>query len=274
MDKDKYIKKLVEVGLLPREARIYLSLLTKNSFTATEIAKISGIPRQKIYEILDNIIKKGICIEKVGKVKRYKAVKPESVFRGLIEQYKEKEKLALGLSDDLSALYEKNRENTAPLDYIEIIKNPYQIHKRYIQLIGDTREEMLSFTKPPFTGSTEKRKAQDNKVIDILRRGIRIKCIYEILTDEDEKGWQLELIKSAITDGVEAKVLKELPMKMAIFDSRIVMYSLEDPVSGKISLTTQIVQHRALAETLKTVFETYWAKSEDYHVLEDRVGDS
>lgn len=67
----------------------------------------------------------------------------------------------------------------------------------------------------------------------------------------------------------EATVLKGLPMKIAIFDSRIVIFALEDPVSKQTSLTSQIVEHPALAESLKILFQTLWERAEDYHILKD-----
>jgi sugar-specific transcriptional regulator TrmB len=256
MDKNKYIKKLVEVGLLPREARIYFALLSKNSFTATEIAKVSGIPRQKIYEILDNIIKKGICVEKVGKVKQYKAMEPESVLRGLIEKYKEKEKLALKLSDDLSALYEKNREQIDPLEYIEVFKNKGQIRRRWFELQKNAKQEILAFTKAPYTISLSENIDEESNTI---KRGVTIKSIYEYkdVIYED----LVSVISSWVFAGEKARIVKELPIKLAIFDEKITMLALNDPVSLKPTITTIIINHPSFAKAQRYVFESIWEKA-------------
>ena len=58
-------------------------------------------------------------------------------------------------------------------------------------------------------------------------------------------------------------------MKMAIFDEEVVMFALQDPVTKQVSLTTQIVEHRALAKSLKILFEALWERAQDYHVLRD-----
>ena len=258
MKNKEYIKRLVEVGLLPREARIYLALLNKNSFTATEIAKVSGIPRQKIYEILDNIIKKGICIEKIGKVKKYKAMEPESVFSGLIEQYKEKEKLALELSNDLSALYEKNRERIDPLEYIEVLKDKKLIHKKWISLESEAKQEIIAFTKAPYSAPFSENVDVE---IDLLKRKLKIRGIYEyndIMYSEKEG---IKIISSLVSAGEEARVIKELPMKMVIFDEKITMFALNDPISLKSSITTMIINHPSFAKSLKYVFESIWEKA-------------
>ena len=171
------------------------------------------------------------------------------------------------LIEELTPVYENSRSKSNPLEYIEIIKDPYQIHKRYMQLIGAAKEEILSCTKPPFTVPREKRQEQIDQFNDTMKRGVRQRCIYEILTDENEKKWQLEMIKGAIKDGVEARVIEELPMKITIFDSRIVIFALEDPVTKQPSLTSQIVEHHALAKSLKILFETLWNQAKDYRFL-------
>ena len=264
MKKKEYIKKLVELGLLPRETRIYLALLNKKNFTATEIAKVSDIPRQKIYEILDNLIKKGICVEKVGKVKRYKAVEPELVFQGLIEKYKsdfaiklkEKEKLTNELSKDLSLLYEKNRERVDPLEYIEVLKDKKQIRKRWLSLFRKAKKEILCFTKAPYASLITE---DINEDFDALKKKVKIRSIYEYEDCMKEEFW--EIISSWVRAGEETRVIKELPMKMIIFDRKITMFALNDPISLKPSITTMIVNHPSFAKAQKYVFESIWEKA-------------
>jgi hypothetical protein len=46
------------------------------------------------------------------------------------------------------------------------------------------------------------------------------------------------------------------------------LLALEDPVSKELSLTTQVVEHRALANGLRILFDVMWEKADDYQVLE------
>jgi sugar-specific transcriptional regulator TrmB len=172
-----------------------------------------------------------------------------------------------GLVSELTPQYEKSRLETNPMDYIEIIKDPHQIHKKFMQLVAEAREEILVFTKPPFSRPREKRNEHLDQETEVLKRGIRGRCIYEIPTDEDESKWLSEHIRGAVKAGEEARVLKDVPMKMAVFDSRIVLFALADPVSKEPSLTSQIVEHRDVARSLKILFESLWEKAQDYHVL-------
>jgi hypothetical protein len=48
---------------------------------------------------------------------------------------------------------------------------------------------------------------------------------------------------------------------MYIFDEKTVMFTLEDRVTSKPSLTALIIEHLDLAQGLKQVFNLYWQNS-------------
>lgn len=283
------ISSLQALGLNAYEAKAYLALLERNTLTATEVANLAGIPRARVYETLQTLLTKGLCLLRPGRFKTYGAANPTAVKEALLpgtqrkidteletlqeEQRKlvlKKKKMSSDADDVINSLvpiYEKGLSDHSPLEYIEIIKDPYQMHKKFVQLIAETREEHLAFVKPPYSGARERIEEHFTQQVEPLRQGIRIRGIYEIPKDKEEIEWWFKTIDTAAKHGEEARVIKELPMKMAIFDERIVMLALEDPVSKQISLTTQIVEHRSLAKGLKVLFETFWEQAEDYHIL-------
>ena len=173
------------------------------------------------------------------------------------------------LIDKLVPLYENSRFNENPLEYIEIIKDPFQAHKRVMQLFEEAEKEILFFTKPPYTGPRDKLQEQIEQEAQIMKKLSRPnwKSIYELPQDEEEKKWMFELIDLAVKAGEKARVIDELPMKMIIFDSRIVVYALEEQISKQVSLTTQVIGHRALAKSLKIIFEALWEKAKAYEPL-------
>lgn len=284
---------LRDLGLTSYEAKIYLTLLERDTLTVPEISKLAEVPRPSAYQALDKLMSKGMCIGKPGRTKKYSASDPtvleerfsvevdksmETELQQLEGLFKEKQqeiverssslKQNIGkLTKELLPQYENSRQETSPLDYIEIIKDPYQIHKRFLELVGDLKEELLGFTKRPYTVPRERLKEQSDHQRNAVRRGIRVKSVYEISADEDERRWLFEAAESAAREGAEVRVSKRLPVKMMIFDSRVVMFTLADPVSKQPSLTTQIVEHQALAEALKILFNTLWEQAEDYHIL-------
>lgn len=290
MERTLILKRFKEIGLKPSEAKTYLSLLQRDTLTVSEVAKLAGIPRANAYHALEELMVKGMCVAKPGETKKYSASDPSILVekfhiqadenakrhlqdltekeKGVLEKNKATKENISALLQELKPQYEKSRLETNPLDYIEIIKDPYQIHKRFMQLVAEAKEEILVFTKPPFSRSPEQRDEHLDQETEVLKRGIRGRCIYEIPTDEDESRWLSEHIKGAVRAGEEARVLEDVPMKMAIFDSRIVLFALGDPLSKGPSLTSQIVEHRDLARSLKILFESLWEEAEDYHVLD------
>ena len=170
---------------------------------------------------------------------------------------------------ELKPQFEKSRLNKSPLEYIEIIKDARQGYDRYMQLLNNAKEEILIFSKPPYSVSNEKLEEQVDQQVKTMKRKVIAKSIYEIPEDDESKKWLLTMIDRAVKSGEEAKVIQELPIKMVIFDSKIVMSMMENHVLSQDSLTAQIVEHSAMAKSLKLLFETLWQQAEDYNILRD-----
>jgi sugar-specific transcriptional regulator TrmB len=274
------LENLAKLGLNAYEARGYLALMERRSLTATEISTVSGIPRTKVYSVTESLMRKGLCSLVPGRIRKYRASEIDIAVDNLLlrnqqgfEERRQRVLEAAGhLKEQLSDVYGDKSENIDPLEYIEIIKEPHLIRKRFMQLVEEAKEEVLVFSKGPYSGPREGMAEQLEQERDILQKGIKARCIYEIPKDEDERTWFLRGIEQAIKAGEEARVTKELPMKMAIIDERTVILALEDPVSRQPSLTSQIVEHRALAKGLKVLFETLWQSAEHYHDIHPAVG--
>jgi HTH-type transcriptional regulator, sugar sensing transcriptional regulator len=287
------LKDLDKFGLNSYEAKSYLSLLERTSLTAAEVARIAGIPRAKVYETLESLTARGYCQTIPGKVRRYSAMNPSSLKEIFIEEEKERLesqlqklraeislrenelaqsiKTADGLVDQLSPLYEKGRIETDPLDYIEIIKEPLQLQKRIIQLIKSAQQEILVFSEPPSLISRQKILEQIEHEKESLKKGIICKCIYQYPDSKEQQRWMLEYIALAQEAGEQSRAILQIPIRMMIFDGRIVVFILEDPILHKPSRTTQIIEHRGLASSLKILFETIWNRADDFEALKNRT---
>jgi len=101
--KDNFIiENLIKIGLIQSEAIIYFNLIKKQSYTASELSRISNISRSKTYEILNQLVKGGLCVEILGSIKKYAAINPETAFNGLkqeIEQELENKKYRMFKKD-------------------------------------------------------------------------------------------------------------------------------------------------------------------------------
>jgi HTH-type transcriptional regulator, sugar sensing transcriptional regulator len=78
MFEENLIKSLTNFGMSEREAKIYLALLASPESSASDLQRVSGVVRSKIYEILHQMVARGYCIDRVeGRNRFYNAVDPK-----------------------------------------------------------------------------------------------------------------------------------------------------------------------------------------------------
>ena len=259
IDQKQYIMELTTLGLTLNESKTYIALLTKNSLTVGEIAQISRVPRTKLYVVIENLIIKGFCTEKAGDVKRYRAVDPNIVMNKLLKNYQEqleqKKIFAQKFSNLFFPIYQQNINKTDPLDYIQVLKEKNRIAEKFRTLEKESNSEILVFTKAPYALHPK-----DNKdELDSLKRGVINKSIYEV--EETKQQDFLNLVEIYVETGEEVRISYNLPLKLAIFDEKIVMYTLRDIITMKSSLTSVIVEHPDFAKAFKRIFDSYWQES-------------
>lgn len=265
MRKNIHLENLQKLGLSSAESIVYLNLLKKNNFTATEIAKVSGISRSKIYEILNKLIHKGLCIEILGSLKKYSPVNPGVAFNGFLQNLEQsyknelelKRTLASEISETLLPIFLTEKENTNPLDYIEVIRDKTRIVEKIQTLERNAKHEVVSFSKAPYAMTFNH---SDNPESHIhFKKGVSYKGIYEIA--DSNKPEFLQVIKQYKDAGEEIRIANKLPLKIHICDESIVMFSLENKLTPMSSITSMVIKHSDLAKTLKEIFDMYWNKS-------------
>ncbi len=259
------IEKLQKLGLSKRESEVYIALLTKKEFTAPEIGKITSVSRNKSYEVLQSLVKKNLCTEtyKNG-TKVFSGIKPDIALKNIISVYenelKEKKELSAQFSKELMKIHSANKKSSGSLDYIEVFTDIGQVRERWEGIERNTKEELLVFTKPPYSVSLE-----DTVEIaeEVKQNKISVKSIYEFSTlkSEEEINNLLKMIDVYKKLVEEARIIKELPMKLAINDMNTTIFVLEDKITMQPSMTTIVVEHPAFAVALKKVFDGYWKEA-------------
>ena len=254
-------------------AKIYLALLKKRELSAMEIHELTGVPRSKIYEIAQRMVQRGMCIEKkTGRSKKFQAVEPKRVFDNLIRESKaelaRKSELAEAMVSELSPLYDRGLENTDVSEYVEIIRDIPSIHERYVDLVRNSKFEILGFVKPPYTHQRggKKLNQQEDQEITKLSTGLTIKGLYEYEC-ENIADFELPHIERCIAAGEQVRFMKKLPIKMYIFDRKFVLMAMSNGESSTTPLTMLVVDHPALAAASKILFDHLWENAMDLDAL-------
>ena len=105
---ESVVEKLQQVGLTEYEAKAYLALLNTHLNTATQVSEKSGVPRTKIYSVLEALKHKGWVRVYSGVPLLFKAVAPQSVFekvKGDLERFLES--IQATLKEEVNGIKEK-----------------------------------------------------------------------------------------------------------------------------------------------------------------------
>ncbi|MFA5860142.1 MAG: helix-turn-helix domain-containing protein [Candidatus Thermoplasmatota archaeon] len=118
-------------GLTEYEARAYRTLLGLGSVGAADIAEASGIPRTRIYAVLDGLLERWVIVE-AGRPKRYRARDPHECFEDARRELDAK--IEAGLPILAARYHEREQRFAGPLWILEgepaIVKRAVAIAQR------------------------------------------------------------------------------------------------------------------------------------------------
>jgi sugar-specific transcriptional regulator TrmB len=261
MTKDTIVAELEQLGFTPNEANVYLALIQKGAMTATAIAAATGLARTAVYPTLNSLVDQGLVDAGEGYGSKFSAVPAERALPHLIL---ERERLTSEVIERISSLEE--REEPAPDELIQVIRSPRAVAERFERLQLEAERQIDIFTKPPFFIAAANR-ASNPALIKALRRGVRARSIYE-KEAVDDPGIK-PYIAEWITAGEEARIYDgELPHKMVIFDSQVVLMPLIMPGEQMRAL---LIRNAQLAQNLSLAFQYVWDRSEPVVIEKQQI---
>ena len=111
------VSRLTRLGLTSYEARAYLALVGHEAPTAAEVARLAGLPRQRIYDVLAAIVARGVATARPGKVARYEAKAPDAAVELLLsflrDELRDTEARARELAAVLGPVFDAARSGRA-----------------------------------------------------------------------------------------------------------------------------------------------------------------
>lgn len=257
-------RKLQQVGLNAYEARSYLVLMGHPRFKALELAARAHVPRQKIYEVLDSLVEKGFAQVVQEKTKLFSAIDPSLAIPGYLarrskalqSELTEQARLATGLIEDLRLAYIEGQYGQGTLDFLNLVNDPTQTAIHYRRMLTTVKNEFSEFSRPPFAVDP----LDEQLVKESAGRGVRCRLLIEAGPIDEEHRGRLDDYRER---GVEIRFLDRLPLKLALFDARVGLVALLDPVLTRPSWTAVVFDHAGFSEAMAGLFETYWARAQN-----------
>ncbi len=143
-------------GLNIYETKVWLALLRKGIASAGEVASISGVPRSRTYDVLENLEKKGFAIVKLEKPVKYIGVKPQIILEKIKNNVKkDAEERVIELtkikdSDEfakLETLYNTNENTSNKEDFSISLKGKSNISNHLREVLKGAKQEVLICTE-------------------------------------------------------------------------------------------------------------------------------
>jgi hypothetical protein len=153
------------------------------------------------------------------------------------------------------------------MNFIEVLRGPALIAKRFAEYQASAEREILVFTKPPYALEP----GENVEGVALLQRNIEARSIYERSITEQPA--HVAAVQEFIAAGEQARVVDLLPVKLVLIDERVALFTLEDPVAADPELTIVIVENAAWVSLLKIAFEAIWSRAGAFPGTEDAAAE-
>ena len=244
---DRYINALKEIGLTDKESRVYIALLELGKASAYALAEKSKLKRPTTYNILSELVQKGLAI-KVPRVKKqnFIAVTPE-------EYYRTQEKRLLhskSILPELIALSGKAEQKTK-VKYYEGVRGVQEALSHGLNNVDN--KELVGFFAMAENIPPEIIKVCEKWGNDLFKTGISLRgftpshpYMHNYIQNQKNLGSETNIRLLP-----EAKYSSNASIDIGSSFIRIIMYAETQAV---------VIENAELAKTMKQVFELLWEK--------------
>lgn len=277
------LKKIEAIGYSEYEARVFLVLYKGYRMSAGEIAKFAKIPRTSVYDILKIFVKKGICNEIETPAKLIYEVIDKRVLEDKVtieteQEYKRKLTKIKDCFNELSPIFKSEQAPEYKAD-VELIKGyNRQREQKFMELVNNSKKAILLMNRLRGNVSND----LDDVTKKFFKRGGEFKSIYESKTDnfriKINNKWEnvtkeglIQLCESFIHQGEQIKLLDEVPQLMAIFDEKIVFFSLYDENVPASESSDIIIKNKRFATFISGLFSMYWDKADTIESIKKQI---
>jgi len=237
---------LSEAGLTERESRVYRALLALGLTTTGPLAKRSGVPTSKIYDVLESLQDKGLISWVVkGKTKYFQGANPDKI----LSLFKEKERRIAKAIPQLQAERLKVKEK----QYVELFEGPKAIFAFLNDLIEQGKKGDVYY------GFSLGKEYEDEAFTRFYKKYTKLR---------KEKKLTVKLIANKSTKKVFNKVYSDqktyfkktlrfvdfhFPQGLTIFGDKVLTINwIDRPIAV-------LIQSKTVADQYKQYFEELWS---------------
>jgi len=250
MNKQEFFKSL---GFTRYEANILLSLIRLKVATPKEISLNSGVPQNKLYQILSKFENEGILSQIPSDVKKYKLISFKSFIDSKID---EKEKNIKELKNNFKKIGEID-ENEEEFIF-SLIKGQKGIMNKLAEKNLEVKKEILGVQrnwKIWGTGLDNMKRA--------IKKGVDVNMIGEINKETKERALEWRKIGCKVREYNQK--FGQFPLRFTIFDNKEARITIGKPeISDPKDYITIWTKSKPLINILRAQFMNMWENSKKF----------
>ena len=256
-----------ELGLSLNQSRVLITLIKYGKAKASDISQLSGVPRAKVYSVLDQLVNLGLVDKKPGRPVKYRAKTPEEIVKRIrynIEveyenRIKRLEKIEKGLIDVLSDIYKP-----AEVEHSELIKvvKVGEPSIRETRLMYSEAKDEINVISKVFEYYPDVR----DELIKASKRGVKIKVLLLSRDFLNDYSFSVQsMILEDLKKIAEVRFSKGLlPLRGSIIDPSYeyrtgkAIFVVEDPKTPLYLRDAVITENPSLVAGMKRYFDLIW----------------
>jgi len=262
-------KILEELGLSRYQAKTLIALMRHGEAKASDVSELSGVPRAKIYAVLDQLADMGYVDKIPGRPARYRTKSPDRIIERLkyntLLEYSRRlntiESIEKELFEKLKSLHSPSEVRTKELIRVVSVGEPSERETRL--LYSQARKEIDIISK-----SFEYYPKVRNELIEASKRGVEIKILLlgrEFL-EERSRAVQNEIVRLVRSD-LDAEIRLSntiLPLRGSIIDPSYeyktgkAIFVVEDPETPLYLRDAAVTENPSLVAGMKKYFDLIW----------------
>ena len=177
MPREDLLDSLKKLGLNEYESKAFQSLSRHGTATPAVLSKDSGIPRARIYDVLDSLETKGFVVRKPTRPVEYKALGLDAVYKNLSQrraeahhqELTELKSIALALS---STLETARSERGGVAEDAVMLSGRHNIYAQLLQEADKAKDNVVICSSPE--GLRQKQAALSSKNDKLARKGVKV----------------------------------------------------------------------------------------------------
>jgi sugar-specific transcriptional regulator TrmB len=243
---------LEPLGIRQNDEVVYRELLARSEAEPADLAGALDRTHDDVTASLTALEELGLVHRLPGLPVRVRAARPDVAVDVLVNRRKEElARAQLAARDLLAEMPAEERHR--PEDIVEVLVGRAAIAARFEQLLVGTRHDLLVLDRPPYVSDAQR---SDQSVRQLLRDEVVVRGIYA--PEALELPGALEEAQDASRAGERSRVHADLPMKLAISDSRLAILPIG--IEGTIDAAL-CIRRSGLLDALVRLFDLLWAQA-------------